>query len=59
MTTAALAVEPGHTNLPRAGILLLDEDLGGGLIPQQGMMTHFLQMLIAEEVGAKVQTCSL
>jgi hypothetical protein len=59
MITAALAVEPGHTNLPREGILLLEEGLGGELIPQQGMMIHFLQMLIAEEVEAKVQTFSL
>jgi hypothetical protein len=40
------------------GYFLL-EDLGGGLIPHQGMIHFLLQMLIAEEVGTRVQPSSL
>jgi hypothetical protein len=35
------------------GIFLLEEDLGGGLIPHQGMTHFLLQMLISEEVGTR------
>jgi len=45
--------------LYRKGYFLLGEDLKGGLIPHQGMNHFLLQMLIAEEVGTRVQPSSL
>jgi len=48
-----------RVELYRKGYFLLEEDLEGGLIPHQGMTHFLLQMLIAEEVGTRVQPSSL